>query len=53
MTTPRQLTITECECRKCAHRWMPRTELRPAQCPKCHSAGWDRPRRPKKEEKES
>ena len=34
------------QCERCAHVWAPRdTTQRPARCPKCGSALWDRPRK--------
>jgi hypothetical protein len=37
--------VLGCLCR-CGHRWLPRSpSRRPAVCPKCKSAAWDRPRR--------
>lgn len=33
----------EVTCQRCGHSWMPRT-ARPAVCPSCGSARWDKPR---------
>ncbi len=44
MTAP--LTQTQRVCLKCDHAWWPRKAERPSQCPKCHSATWDKPRKP-------
>jgi len=33
-------------CRRCDHRWIPRTEKKPQMCPRCKSRGWEsKPRR--------
>lgn len=29
------------KCLECGHRWLPRKETRPCQCPACHSTNWD------------
>lgn len=31
-------------CKRCGHRWFPRSSRRPGQCPNphCHSTLWDR-----------
>jgi hypothetical protein len=31
-------------CRRCDHRWYPRSPERPVQCPKCRSVFWDKGR---------
>lgn len=33
------------ECKRCGHRWVPRTEEQPLTCPNCRSPYWDRPRK--------
>lgn len=43
------VTITECECKRCGYRWMPRT-AEPKVCPRCHSMKYLSPREPKKGE---
>ena len=30
-----------CHCLKCTHKWISRTEGRPAVCPACNNARWD------------
>ena len=30
------------ECKKCGHRWSPRTERKPVACPKCKRYDWDK-----------
>lgn len=38
-------TVTERLCLRCQHRWLPRKAgTKPLLCPKCGSAGWDRPK---------
>lgn len=32
------------ECKRCLHKWVPRTPQEPKVCPKCKSAYWDKPR---------
>lgn len=29
------------ECKRCEHKWIPRTDKKPVQCPVCHSVKWD------------
>ena len=38
------------KCKRCGHRWRPRTDKSPKVCPnpKCKSPYWDTPRRKKK-----
>ncbi len=31
-------------CERCGHVWTPRKAERPAVCPRCKDARWDRPR---------
>ncbi len=37
------MPIREQKCLKkgCHHKWFPRKEGRPHQCPNCHSVNWD------------
>ncbi len=39
--------LTSRVCRKCGHRWLPRTPAEPRQCPNrtCHTFTWNRDRR--------
>ncbi len=32
-------------CLRCGHEWIPRSEARPGNCPKCNSPYWDKPRK--------
>jgi predicted Zn-ribbon and HTH transcriptional regulator len=32
-----------CECLRCGHTWIRRTEGRPVRCPKCKQAKWGIP----------
>jgi predicted nucleic acid-binding Zn-ribbon protein len=34
-------------CRRCGHKWTPRTEETPKCCPACKSYRWDRDREPR------
>jgi hypothetical protein len=34
--------MTQNTCKRCDHRWYPRTSERSVYCPKCRSAYWDR-----------
>jgi predicted Zn-ribbon and HTH transcriptional regulator len=38
------------ECKRCGHKWLPRTTEPPVVCPKCHSPYWNKPKGEKKEE---
>jgi primosomal protein N' len=61
MTTP-TITLPLLVCLRCGHgddcpqcdhapmRWIQLGERRPAVCPQCHSAWWDRPRKAGKDE---
>ncbi len=42
-----RIKVTGFKCERCGHNWVPRdsTEGDPLICPKCKSAGWNRPRR--------
>lgn len=45
MTTPIELpTLT---CKRCNHKWIPRTTQLPTTCPKCKSPYWNKPRKKK------
>lgn len=46
MTKPR-ITVTEIECKRCGHKWLPRKAV-VTLCPHCHSAYFNKPRTPKK-----
>ena len=41
--------IEKKHCQQCGHEWWPRTEKRPAACPKCISRKWDQPKPVEKE----
>jgi DNA-directed RNA polymerase subunit RPC12/RpoP len=30
------------ECFKCGHKWVPRTDKKPEQCPHCKNVKWDK-----------
>ena len=34
------------QCNRCGHKWLPRKDEHPRVCPQCHSAYWDKPKRP-------
>ncbi len=38
-------TLPHLQCLRCGHEWMPRSEERPGNCPKCKSPYWDKPRK--------
>lgn len=41
-------TLPGLKCARCGHEWHPmRVDDLPGTCPKCRSALWDRPRKPK------
>lgn len=37
----RQILVTEYECIRCEHRWIPRAGQKPRVCPRCSSPYWD------------
>jgi len=37
--------LPKLRCLRCGHAWIPRTESKPALCPKCKSPYWNRPRK--------
>jgi len=39
-----KLKVNALECKRCLHRWIPRTGRKPKFCPKCNSPYWDRRR---------
>ena len=30
-------------CRRCDHKWFPRTPIPPIHCPKCNNRNWQQP----------
>ena len=38
------MIINVCQCKRCNHKWYPRSESIPVMCPKCHSPYWDKDR---------
>jgi len=30
------------ECKRCDHKWVPRSEKKPKQCPRCKRYDWDK-----------
>jgi predicted Zn-ribbon and HTH transcriptional regulator len=43
------MKIPQLKCKRCGHKWYPRTPLKPKVCPKCKSPYWDRERKEKNE----
>ena len=45
------IEVPHLECKRCGHKWIPRTPDYPKVCPKCNSPYWnkDRIRKAKKE----
>lgn len=35
------MAIGELECRRCGHKWFPRTNRLPKACPKCKHYNWN------------
>ena len=33
--------MEKCKCMKCRHKWLPRTEKEPMECPVCKSRSWN------------
>jgi predicted Zn-ribbon and HTH transcriptional regulator len=48
----KKVTRLECTCEKCGYHWISRLD-NPAQCPKCKTAYWNRPREKTKEKNET
>ena len=38
------MIVTQKECNRCFHKWYPRSENEPVECPKCHSPLWNKER---------
>jgi hypothetical protein len=36
-----QITITQCICKRCKYKWLPRITGEPKNCPKCKSPRWN------------
>lgn len=34
-------SVRKRECKRCGHKWIPRTDNKPLVCPKCRSPYWD------------
>jgi len=43
-----KIMITELKCKRCGHRWYPRTTTIPEVCPKCKNPYWNKDRKEKK-----
>ncbi len=41
---PMTIKLPHCQCNRCKHIWVPRTDKRPKFCPICHSPYWDKER---------
>lgn len=39
----KEIKVYECECERCKHRWITRSEESPVVCPKCKSPYWNKP----------
>ena len=44
----KEITVKECKCERCRHKWITRSNAIPKVCPKCKSPYWDRPRKIRK-----
>jgi hypothetical protein len=40
----RSETISDCECQRCGHKWVPRKRATPVTCPNCRSPYWAKPK---------
>ena len=38
----KKMTLLQLKCYGCGHKWFPRTDQKPVQCPKCKSTTWDK-----------
>lgn len=43
-----KIEVAECKCEKCGFEWTAKT-VNPKICPSCKSAGWNEPKKEKKE----
>ena len=39
----KEIKVYECQCERCQHKWITRSEEIPVVCPKCKSPYWDKP----------
>ncbi len=39
----REIKVYECQCERCKHKWVTRSEGLPIVCPRCKSPYWDKP----------
>ncbi len=46
------MTVETCKCLRCGHGWIPRSEKKPLNCPRCHSPYWNVPRKAREPAKE-
>ncbi len=39
----KEIKVYECQCERCGHKWITRSDELPIVCPKCKSPYWDKP----------
>ena len=44
----KEIKMYECQCERCKHTWITRTEEIPVVCPRCKSPYWNKPLNDKK-----
>ncbi len=47
----KEIKVYECQCERCKHTWITRSEELPIVCPNCKSPYWNKPRQENKEKK--
>ena len=40
----KEIKVYECQCERCEHKWITRSEELPIVCPNCKSPYWNKPR---------
>ncbi len=44
----KEIKVYECQCERCNHKWITRSEELPIVCPNCKSPYWNKPKQNKK-----
>lgn len=47
----KEIKVYECQCERCGHKWITRSEELPIVCPNCKSPYWNKPKQENKEKK--
>ncbi len=43
----KEIKVYECQCERCQHKWITRSEELPIVCPNCKSPYWNKPKNKK------